>query len=133
VVLDYRDPVPYGRPFLDLLRGYDAVLLPSLSDEQPRLLFDAFSQAVPVIGSATGGLRDLVEPGQSGRLLPAGNASALADAMIEASANRAELRAMGVAALAKARGQTHRAMHRKRHEILLDAFAECSTSETACY
>jgi glycosyltransferase involved in cell wall biosynthesis len=131
VVLEYRDPVPYGRPFLDLLRGYDAALLPSLSDEQPRLLFDAFSQAVPVIGSDTGGLRDLVQPGVTGVLLPAGKASVLADAMIHASASRAELRAMGIASLAKARGQTHRAMCRKRHEILLDALSECSTSEAA--
>ena len=102
VVLEFRDPVPYGRPFLNLLRGYDAALLPSLSDEQPRLLFDAFSQAVPVIGSDTGGLRDLVEPGLTGVLVPAGKASALADALIHAAANRAKLRAMGIAALAKA-------------------------------
>jgi hypothetical protein len=40
-------------PFLSLLRGFDGALVPSLSDEQPRILYDAFSQAVPVIGSAT--------------------------------------------------------------------------------
>lgn len=131
IVLEYKDPVAYGRPFMNLLRRYDAALLPSLSDEQPRILFDAFSQAVPVIGSATGGLRDLVEPGLTGVLVPAGNAPSLADALIHASATRAELRAMGLSALVKARGQTHRAMHRRRHEILLNAFAEWSKSKEA--
>ncbi len=43
------EPVSYGT-FLNLLRGFDAILVPSLSDEQPRPIFDAFSQAVPVLG-----------------------------------------------------------------------------------
>src|SRR5450631_1409190 len=54
------EPVSYGAPFLNLLRGFDAILVPSLSDEQPRLIFDAFSQAVPVLGSNTGGICEVV-------------------------------------------------------------------------
>ena len=53
------EPVTYVEPFLSLLRGFDGALVPSLSDEQPRILYDAFSQAVPVIGSATGGICEL--------------------------------------------------------------------------
>jgi glycosyltransferase involved in cell wall biosynthesis len=123
VTLRYCSPVPYGDPFLGLLRGQDAVLLPSLSDEQPRLLFDAYSQAVPVIGSATGGIRELLEAERTGRLVPPGDAVALADAMKWASTARRELRAMGMTALSMARGHTHQAMHRKRHEILLRELA----------
>jgi glycosyltransferase involved in cell wall biosynthesis len=119
VRIQYLDPVPYGKPFLELIRAHDAVLLPSLSFEQPRLLFDAFSQAVPVIGSATGGILEVAEPDVTGRLVPPNDVSALALAMQWASTNRAELRALGMAALAKIRGSTHRAMHRNRHEILL--------------
>ena len=66
VSLQFLDPVKYGEPFLAILRSHDAVLLPSLSSEQPRLLFDAFSQAVPVIGSATGGICEVVEAGVTG-------------------------------------------------------------------
>jgi glycosyltransferase involved in cell wall biosynthesis len=121
VSVRFLDPVPYGEPFLTLLRVQDAVLLPSISDEQPRLLFDAYSQAVPVIGSSTGGIREGVEPGTTGRLVPPGDVAALTEALVWASQSRPDLRMMAMAALTKVRGHTHRAMHRRRHEILLEA------------
>ena len=124
VSVRFLDPVPYGEPFLETLRSHDAVLIPSLSSEQPRLLFDAFSQSVPVIGSATGGICDLVEQGITGRLVPPGDPVALAEALNWASENRIELRTMGLAALAKGREATHPAMHKRRQEILLDALTE---------
>jgi glycosyltransferase involved in cell wall biosynthesis len=112
------DEVPFGDPFLSLLRGFDAILVPSLSDEQPRIAYEAFSQAVPVIGSTTGGIREVVESGVNGRLSPPNDASALAESIIWAGQNRAELRAMGLRGLASVRGLTHQAMHQKRHVIL---------------
>ena len=120
----YLDPVPYGAPFLEVLRGHDAVLVPSLSDEQPRILYDAFSQAVPVIGSATGGILEVAEHEVTGRLLPPDDAGALAGAPVWASTNRARLRTMGMAALGQVRRMTHRAMHRDRHDILLRTLPE---------
>ena len=115
------EPVTYGEPFLSLLRGFDAALVPSLSDEQPRILYDAFSQAVPVIGSATGGICEVLESGVTGRLLAPNDAGSLAEALIWAGQNRAELRAMGLRGLASVRDSTHQAMHQKRHELLRDA------------
>ncbi len=106
-------------PFLELLRPHDALVIPSLSDEQPRILFDAFSQAVPVIGSATGGILEVAEPDVTGRLVPPNDVAALARTLIWASTSRPDLRAMGLAAVAKVRRLTHRAMHQDRHEILL--------------
>jgi glycosyltransferase involved in cell wall biosynthesis len=112
------DEVPYGEPFLNLLRGFDAVVVPSLSDEQPRITYDAFSQAVPVLGSATGGIREVVESGVDGRLTSPGDVGALAESIIWAAGNRSELRRMGLRGLAKVRGATHREMHRNRHALL---------------
>jgi glycosyltransferase involved in cell wall biosynthesis len=114
-------PVPYGDAFLSLLRGFDAALVPSLSDEQPRILYDAFSQGVPVIGSATGGICEVVESGVTGRLLPPNDAGALTEALVWGGQNRAELRAMGLRGLASVRHSTHQAMHQKRHAILLNS------------
>jgi glycosyltransferase involved in cell wall biosynthesis len=118
------EPLTYGEPFLSLLRGFDAILVPSLSDEQPRIIYDAFSQAVPVIGSATGGIGELVESSVTGRLLPSNNADSLAQALIWSGHNRAELRAMGLRGLASLRGSTHQAMHQKRHAILRQHLGE---------
>jgi hypothetical protein len=77
-----------------LLRGFDAVLLPSLSDEQPRIAYEALSQAVPVIGSATGGIREVVESGVNERLSPPNDVDRWAESFIWAGQNRAELREM---------------------------------------
>jgi glycosyltransferase involved in cell wall biosynthesis len=95
--------------------------LPSLSDEQPRMAYEALSQAVPVIGSGTGGIREVVESGVSGRLSPPNDVDRLAESFIWAGRNRAELREMGLRGLTSVRQSTHKAMHRNRHELLLQA------------
>ena len=118
------DEVPFGEPFMRLLRRFDAVLLPSLSDEQPRVAYEALSQAVPVIGSATGGIREVVESGVNGRLSPPNDVDRLAESFIWAGQNRAELTEMGLRGLRSVRHSTHKAMHRNRHELLLRALGE---------
>jgi glycosyltransferase involved in cell wall biosynthesis len=121
VRLSVHEPVSFGLPFFSLVRRHDAVLVPSLSDEQPRVLFDALSQAVPVIGSDTGGIREVVEPDETGRLVPPGDVAALAEAMVWASRNRPTLRALGLRGLETVRGRTHRAMHQSRGGIIRQA------------
>jgi glycosyltransferase involved in cell wall biosynthesis len=123
VRVNVLDPVGYGQPFLTLLRQFDAVLVPSLSDEQPRLIFDAFSQAVPILGSDTGGIRQVVCDQTNGKLYRQGDVAALADALVWASANRPALQTFGMHALQECKYFTHNAMHRKRHEILLKELA----------
>ena len=58
--------VPYGAPLFALIREYDALVVPTISDEQPRIVFDAYSQAVPVLASDTAGLRSCVREGETG-------------------------------------------------------------------
>lgn len=115
------DPVPYGKPFFELLQRYHAVVVPSLSDEQPRLVFDALAQAVPVLASRTDGLTAHVVDDRNGWLFPPGDADALA-ATLERASDGAALRRMGMTGLAGARELTHRAMHRNRCKILIDCF-----------
>lgn len=112
------DPVPYGEPFFSLLRNYHAALVPSLSDEQPRIIFDARAQGVPVIASATDGIRPHVEAGETGWLVEPGNPAALATAITEAVENPQECKRRGLAAHRVAQSLTHREMHRTRSELL---------------
>ena len=123
VRLSVLDPVPYGAPFFELVERYHALLIPSLSDEQPRVLFDANSRAVPAIASDTAGLRPYIEQGKSGWLLPPGDVEALAAAIERALASAPELCKMGMAALDNTRAFTHRAMHRTRLCILREHLA----------
>ncbi len=116
------EPVAAGAAFLAILGTYDAVLIPSLSDEQPRILFDAYARAVPVIAANTDGLRQHVNPETTGWLTPPGDAAALADAMEEAASTRAGLERRGLAALEVARATTHRRMHLDRWRHLIEQF-----------
>ena len=113
------NPIPYGPEFFALLRHFDAVIVPSLSSEQPRIIFDAFSQAVPVLGSNTGGIREVVETETNGVLFPAGDANAIVEAINRFPRER--LRKMGLQALEKARKFTHRGMHEERARIIARA------------
>jgi glycosyltransferase involved in cell wall biosynthesis len=114
-------PLPYGRRFFAKVRDSHAVLVPNLGDEQPRIVFDAYAQAVPVIAFDTDGIRPHVRDGETGWLVPR---HGLASAIARASGSPAELERMGLAALREAPRFTHRAMHEERWRILDRALSE---------
>jgi glycosyltransferase involved in cell wall biosynthesis len=118
VRLELLEPVAYGQPFFELLRRFDAIVVPSLADEQPRIVYDAYSQAVPALASATPGLVACVKDGATGRLFAPADADALAAAMREAAGDLPSLQRMGLAALTAARSMTHQEMHRRRHVLI---------------
>lgn len=114
------DSVPYGPAFFSLLRRYHAVVVPSLSDEQPRIVYDAYAQGVPVLVSDTPGLLDCVQDGITGRTFARGDAAALAGLFVWAHTHRDALQRMGETGWQRARGLTHHQMHARRHRLLLD-------------
>jgi glycosyltransferase involved in cell wall biosynthesis len=113
--------VPYGKPFFDVVASHDAILIPSVSDEQPRLVYDSFSQGVPVLASATPGIAACVRDGIDGKLIVPRDANALADLIAWAATHRDELRAMGVAGRDVAATYTHREMHARRWTLIAEA------------
>jgi glycosyltransferase involved in cell wall biosynthesis len=119
----FLGPVEYGAPLFSLLEGYDAVVVPSLSDEQPRIVYDAYARAIPVLGFKTDGLLSCIKDGETGRLCRSGSARDLADLIDWAAANRTELKRMGMAGLSVAKSLTHREMHRRRCETLAPLIA----------
>ena len=112
------DPIPYDARFLAFVGTYHALLVPGLSDEQPRIVYDGYSQAVPAIGSDLGGLRACIDDEATGRLFPAGDAPALAAAIVEAAGAPETLLAWGTAGLAKVRTLTHDRLHADRCRAL---------------
>lgn len=123
VSLRVLDPVPYGAPLFTLLQGFDVLVVPSLTDEQPRVVYDAYSQALAVLASATPGLATCVHDGVTGRLFAAGDAAALAAALRELARQPQALEPWALAGLEMARSMTHQAMHRRRHALIADALA----------
>ncbi len=120
VAINILGTVSYGSDLFQLVQNYHAIVIPSISDEQPRIVYDAYSQAVPVIASNTDGLRDCVESDVTGVLVPAGDEEALAAKLVWARNNLAALQKMGLASRQFAYSLTHQEMHRRRWQILLD-------------
>lgn len=110
--------MPYDASFFRLLRSYHAVLAPSLSDEQPRIAYDAFSQAVPVLANKTAGLLQCVEEGRTGKFAVAADVVSWVDLIRWSSQNIGVLEGMGLTALEFARGKTLRRMHEQRWQLL---------------
>jgi glycosyltransferase involved in cell wall biosynthesis len=128
VTLRLCGTLPYGDDFFRGLRPYHAVVVPSLSDEQPRIIFDVFSQALPVLGSDTAGIREVVTDGLDGWLVPPGDAKALAELIRRTAADPRPTREFGLAGLAKARSLTHQEMHRQRCRLIRAALDQSATS-----
>jgi glycosyltransferase involved in cell wall biosynthesis len=112
--------VQYGPPLFEVIRQFHLVVVPSISDEQPRIVYDAYSQGVPVLCTNTAGLRDCVFEGRTGRLVEPNNARVLSQALEEEAAAPQGLRSMGQTALGVARTMTHQRMHRDRQRLLFD-------------
>ena len=73
------EPVPYGQPFFELVRRYHSLNVPTISDGQPRIIFDANSQGVSIIAFETDGTRPFVKNLETGWLVAIVGAKALAD------------------------------------------------------
>jgi glycosyltransferase involved in cell wall biosynthesis len=110
--------VAYGAPLFEMIRGYDAVVVPSIGDEQPRIVFDAYSQAVPILASDTPGLRSCVKSGELGLFAAPNDVSGLADLLRYAAGHRSELGRLGLQSLTYAHRMTHQEMHRQRATLL---------------
>lgn len=67
----------------DYLRASDAFVFPSESEALGLALIEGMACGLPALGSATGGILDIIQDGQNGRLLPVGDESAWADAMLD--------------------------------------------------
>jgi glycosyltransferase involved in cell wall biosynthesis len=68
-----------------LLRFYpllDFLVLPSLWEGLPLCLLEAMSLALPIIATRVGGVGDALADGRTARLIPPGDAQALAEAVI---------------------------------------------------
>lgn len=80
------------------LAGARALVLPSFAEGLPVVIMEALAMARPVISTYIAGIPELVVPGACGWLVPAGDADALAEAMLQClAATPEQLHAMGEA------------------------------------
>ncbi|MDS4068156.1 MAG: glycosyltransferase family 4 protein [Candidatus Competibacter sp.] len=86
------------------LRAATMVLIPSLEEGCPNLAFEALASGTPILASDIQPLQEVVVHGECGLTVPAGNAAALKDAMVEYSRpeRRQDIDRMGHAARIRA-------------------------------
>ena len=77
-----------------ILPARDAFALASSTEGLSNAILEAQACAVPVVATAVGGNPDLVEPGVTGWLVPAGDATALANALLDLARSPAQRDAM---------------------------------------
>ena len=114
IKVNFCEPVGYGNEFFMALGSFDVVLVPNLKEEQPRIIFDAFSQGLGVIASDTSGILDITVDGENAIICKRGDSNSLAEAICHVARNPDLILQMGLAGLNYADGKTHLQMHLNR-------------------
>jgi glycosyltransferase involved in cell wall biosynthesis len=83
ILAGHRDDVP------ECMKAMEVCVLPSLRNEATsQVMPQAMLVGTPVIASSAGGLTEVVQDGVTGRVVPPGDAQALADALLACLGNR---------------------------------------------
>ena len=85
------------RDVLELIRAADAVCLPSEAEALPMSILEAMALERPVVATDVGGTAEQVVDGETGHLVPAGDADALRRALLALAADPARARELGAA------------------------------------
>jgi glycosyltransferase involved in cell wall biosynthesis len=113
-VLGERDDVPA------LLASSDVFVLSSTSEGMPMTVIEAMAAGLPVVASDVGGLRELVDDGVTGLLVPPRDARALAAALSSLLEDAERRRAMGDAGRARAEALFDLPRFRSEHLALYE-------------
>jgi sugar transferase (PEP-CTERM/EpsH1 system associated) len=81
----------------DIMRGLDCFVLPSLGEGISNTILEAMASGLPVIATDVGGNPELVQEGRTGKLVPAADPDALAQAIVSLALSPEKARAMGYA------------------------------------
>lgn len=99
----FAAPVPQAELAGEMARSA-VLVLPSVSEGLGRVVFEAMATGTPVIGSAVGGIPELVDDGRTGWLVPPGDEAALAARLAWVLEHPAEAAAAGARARVFATG-----------------------------
>jgi glycosyltransferase involved in cell wall biosynthesis len=65
-----------------LIQAFDVVVVPSLSEGSSLTAMEAMAWSRPVVGTAVGGVREVIADGETGTLVPPGDTQALTEAIV---------------------------------------------------
>lgn len=91
------------------MRAATAFVLASRAEAFPLVVLEAMAAGTPVVASAVGGVPEIVRDGDTGLLVPAGDAAALTDALVHVLTDEAAASRRAAAASAAVAGMTWQA------------------------
>jgi glycosyltransferase involved in cell wall biosynthesis len=92
--------LPFGKAIFEFLDSIDLFVLPSRAEGLPRVLLEAMARGCPCIGSKVGGIPELLAPED---LVPPNDPEALAQEIMEVTADPQRMNAMSARNLARAK------------------------------
>ena len=103
-----------------IIPAFDLVAVPSHVEPLGNATLEAMAAGLPVIGSRVGGIPEMVVDGETGRLVPARDARALAEGIAGLLRDPERMRALGRAGRDRAREQFSVAAHARRVQSVYD-------------
>jgi glycosyltransferase involved in cell wall biosynthesis len=111
----------------DAFGRMDVLVVPSLSDAFPLVTLEGMMMRLPVVGSRTGGIAEIIVDGETGLLVPPGDSAALAHACRYLLSHPEVGREMGRRGRERVLAEFHPAQFIARHEALY----ACAVTEQA--
>lgn len=112
----------------EILAITDVFVLPSLSEGLSIALLEAMAAARPVVATRVGGNPELIESGESGLLVPSGDARALGTAVIDLLTHSDKARVLGQRALTRVRTRFAITTMIEQYTAIYDAIVSRHTS-----
>jgi glycosyltransferase involved in cell wall biosynthesis len=121
---DWVGVLPHAE-IVTLFQTARAVVVPSVwADPCPTVVLEAMAAGRPVVAAASGGILDMVVDGETGLLVPPGDAPALAQALTTLLSDADKAQAFGVAGRDRAREFTVTAIVARIEQMYADAIAD---------
>jgi len=113
--------LPYGDPFYEALREHDVILVPNLSGEEPRIIYDAMANGTVVIGADLRSF-SIISNYSNGILCDPQNPACFADAVEKLYKNKQLLNEIAYKGLETMEKNSMESMHEGRKKHILKTF-----------
>ena len=121
------------RDVLELIRGADALCLPSEAEALPMSILEAMALERPVVATDVGGTAEQVVDGETGHLVPAGDPEPVRLALLALAADPQRASEMGAAGRRRQRERFSGELMVDRYERVLSEAVERGRGLTSCW